>query len=68
MLMIMCMWDAQYKQVCGTLKAEKTVNAAMRGSIEKRQKEFQEMADEEEKITCTLKFLEMSDLLNVSFG
>jgi hypothetical protein len=66
MLLIMCMWDAQYKQVCGTLKAEKTENAAMRGSIEKCQKQLQEMAYEEEK--GTLKFLEMSDLLNANFG
>lgn len=62
----MCMWDTQYKQVCGTLKAEKTENAAMRGSIEKCQKQLQEMADEEEK--GKLKFLEMSDLLTANLG
>ena len=60
MLMIMCMWDARYKQVCGTMQAEKTENTAMQGNIEKCQKELQEMVDEKEH--GMLKFLEMSGL------
>ncbi len=66
MILIMCMWDAQYKQLCETLKADKTENAALRGSIEGCQKQLQELANEEEK--GTLKFLEMSDHLNAKFG